>query len=196
MFYYLKGTLAVNEGSFVVIDCGGVGYMVQTSAMSAAKFGAPGNEVTAYTYFGVRQDAVDLYGFYDMEELETFKTLISVSGVGPKVAATLLSSLTPEQFMLAVVSGDVRMITKAQGIGPKLAQRIAMELKDKVQKLNVTPAAEVPASVIRGSSFDEAVSALIVLGYRRQDAQAAVEKCPPDGNVENTVRAALRILMK
>ena len=196
MFYYIKGTVALNDGVNLVIDCNGVGYMMMTSALSAQKFGGVGSEGTAYTYMSVRQDAVELYGFYDVQELETFKTLISVSGVGCKVAATILSALTPEQFALAVISGDTKTITKAQGVGPKLAQRIALELKDKMSKIDVSGYEAVPVVTKKSSSLDEAVSALIVLGYRKQDAVAAVEKCPPDLGVEDTVRAALRLLMK
>lgn len=196
MFYYIKGTVALNDGVNLVIDCNGVGYMMMTSALSAQKFGGVGSEATAYTYMSVRQDAVELYGFYDTQELETFKTLISVSGVGCKVAATILSALTPEQFALAVISGDTKTITKAQGVGPKLAQRIALELKDKMAKVDVSGYEAVPVVTKKSSSLDEAVSALIVLGYRKQDAMAAVEKCPPDLGVEDTVRAALRLLMK
>ena len=196
MYYYIKGTVALNDGANLVIDCNGVGYMMTTSALSAQKFGGAGSEATAYTYLAVRQDAVELYGFYDMQELETFKTLISVSGVGCKVAATILSALTPEQFALAVISGDTRTITKAQGVGPKLAQRIALELKDKMAKVDVSAYEAAPVVTKKSNAHDEAVSALIVLGYRKQDAQNAVEKCPPDLGVEDTVRAALRFLMK
>lgn len=196
MFYYIKGTVALNDGVNLVIDCNGVGYMMMTSALSAQKFGGVGSAATAYTYMSVRQDAVELYGFYDVQELETFKTLISVSGVGCKVAATILSALTPEQFALAVISGDTKTITKAQGVGPKLAQRIALELKDKMSKVDVSGYEAVPVAVKKNASTDEAVSALIVLGYRKQDAVAAVEKCPQGLGVEDTVRAALRLLMK
>ncbi len=196
MFYYLKGTVALNDGANLVIDCNGVGYLMMTSALSAQKFGSVGNEATAYTYLSVRQDAVELYGFYDMSELETFKTLISVSGVGCKVAATILSALTPEQIALAIVSGDTRTITKAQGVGPKLAQRIALELKDKMAKVDVSGIDDIPQIQKKNANTDEAVSALIVLGYRKADAQRAVEKCPAGLGVEDTVRAALRFLMK
>lgn len=197
MFYYLKGTLVVNDGVNLVIDCNGVGYLMQTTARTAAAFGAPGGEVTAYTYFGVRQDAVDLFGFADMEELETFKLLLTVNGVGCKAAGAILSAITPGQLVNAIASDNSTAITKAQGVGPKLAARIVMELKDKINKMDIAPDEAAAAPVKRRTNnMEEAISALIVLGYRRQDAKSAVEACPEGLSTEQTIREALRLLMK
>ena len=200
MFYYLKGLLALNENNMAVVDCGGVGYQLAVSSMTAARLErvGVGEAVTVYTYMAFRQEAVELFGFYDRQELESFKTLIGVNGVGPKAALAILSTLTPEQFAMAVMSGDTRAITRAPGVGPKLASRIALELKDKVDASMV--AADMPDVVVaaqpQGDNADEAVKALMVLGYSRSQAKSAVAQTDASAAVEEIVRAALRLLMK
>ena len=122
MFYYVKGTLAICEGTFAVIDCGGVGYKLTVSETTFSKIaGKLGSEVTLYTYLSVREDAVELIGFYSTDELSAFKMLITVSGVGPKAAIAILSIMTPEKFAYAVSTGDSKAIAKANGVGSKTA---------------------------------------------------------------------------
>lgn len=197
MFYYLKGELTYNDGTNIVIDCGGVGYLVTTSANSAAAL-ILGATVKVYTYMAIRQDSVDIFGFISLQELATFKSLISVTGVGPKVGITILSALSPERFAMAVMSGDTHTITQAQGVGPKLAQRIVLELKDKVDASLLLDQVESSTglSIPVSGSAEEAVKALIVLGYSRYQAGQAVKSCDGSLPVEDIVRAALRLLMK
>jgi Holliday junction DNA helicase RuvA len=200
MFYYLRGTLALNENNTAVVDCGGVGYQLAVSAMTAARLErvGVGEAVTVYTYMAFRQEAVELFGFYDRQELESFKTLIGVNGVGPKAALAILSTLTPEQFAMAVMSGDTRAITRAPGVGPKLASRIALELKDKVDATLVSGDMSdiVVAVEPQSDNAEEAVKALLVLGYSRGQAKSAVAQTDASAPVEEIVRAALRLLMK
>jgi Holliday junction DNA helicase RuvA len=200
MFYYLRGTLALNENNTAVVDCGGVGYQLAVSAMTAARLErvGVGEAVTVYTYMAFRQEAVELFGFYDRQELESFKTLIGVNGVGPKAALAILSTLTPEQFAMAVMSGDTRAITRAPGVGPKLASRIALELKDKVDATLVSgDMADIVVAVEpQSDNAEEAVKALLVLGYSRGQAKSAVAQTDASAPVEEIVRAALRLLMK
>ncbi len=200
MFYYLRGTLALNENNLAVVDVSGVGYQLAVSAMTSARLerSGVGETVTVYTYMAFRQDGAELFGFYDRQELETFKTLLGVSGVGPKVALAILSTLTPEQFAMAIMSGDTRAITRAPGVGAKMASRIALELKDKVDAALVpgemidTVVAAEPAT----DNAEEAVKALLVLGYSRGQAKSAVAQTDNSAPVEEIVRAALRLLMK
>ncbi len=197
MFYYLRGSLAYNDGQTVVVDCAGVGYSLTVTALTAAALGEVGTVATVYTHMAFRQDVVELYGFHDMQELETFKTLISVSGVGPKVAVGILSTLTPSQFALAVMSGDTHTITRAPGVGAKLASRIALELKDKVDAALPDEFGDLPAvAAMDADNGAEAVKALMVLGYSRHQAQNAVRACDGSQPVEEIVRQALRLLMK
>ena len=200
MFYYLRGMLALNENNTAVVDCGGVGYQLAVSAMTAARLErvGVGEAVTVYTYMAFRQEAVELFGFYDRQELESFKTLIGVNGVGPKAALAILSTLTPEQFAMAVMSGDTRAITRAPGVGPKLASRIALELKDKVDATLVSGDMSdiVVAVEPQSDNAEEAVKALLVLGYSRGQAKSAVAQTDASAPVEEIVRAALRLLMK
>ena len=197
MFYYLKGTLVLTEPSAAVVDCGGVGYRLTVSANTLAKLTSLGEPVCLYTYFYVREDAVELFGFFSVEELSAFKLLISVSGVGPKAAMAVLSVLTPEKFALAVTMGDAKAISKAQGVGGKTAARVVLELKDNLAKefsaeiADVQPDAAAAEETVLGN-VDEAVTALMVLGYTRQEAQAALKGVPPLLPLEDMITAALR----
>ena len=192
MFYYIKGILAVKGDSYVVVDAGGVGYLINTSFTSMADAGAGGSEVTMYTYLHVREDIMDLYGFTTLEEKELFLKLLSVSGVGPKAALAVLSVGETARVTLAIASGDTKLITSAQGVGPKMAQRIILELKDKLDiPDNVTLSA--PAKMTDNKK--EAANALVSLGYSPQDAGKAVSGIDGSLSVEEIIKKALAALL-
>ena len=159
MIYSLRGTLTYEMQGFVVIECGGVGYKCSTSMTTMRALPKIGSEVTLLTYMSVREDAVELFGFATSQELECFKMLIGVSGVGSKVGIALLSEFLPEQIAVCIASSDAKTLTKASGVGNKLAQRIILELKDKIKKLGVTnSAAEVSKSGSSSVSFEKSSS--------------------------------------
>lgn len=195
MFYYVKGTLAVCEGSTAVIDCGGVGYKLTVSDNTFSKVaGKMGDEVKLFTYLSVREDAIELFGFSSNDELSAFKMLISVSGVGPKAAMAVLSIMTPEKFAFAVSTGDVKGISKANNVGKRTAERIILELKDKVAKeLSAvdTETGEVFSPRVENEASDEAVSALMVLGFTKAEAVAALAGANPADPLEKQIKAAL-----
>lgn len=193
MYYYIEGTVAHKGIDFIVIDAGGVGYRINTTDSVISKLSA-GEKKKIYTYLNVREDALDLYGFLSEEELNLFKLLISVSGIGPKVGLGVLSSISPSEFALAVVTGNIKAITKAPGVGPKVAQRIILELKDKMKKAEI---AEMPQDYgAFTDSSDEAVSALMVLGYTQGEAKSILSKVDTGLTVEETVKQALKLLMR
>lgn len=201
MFRYLKGFLAQKGQNFVVIDVSGIGFKVYTSLTSLQSIGANAENtpVTFYTYMYIKEGIMDLYGFSTAEELNMFELLISVSGVGAKGAIAILSSLTPQKLAVSLVTNDVSSIKKASGIGPKTAQRIILELKDKIKNEELV-AAQEDTSVSDGISLtdvhSEAVSALIVLGYSKIEAENAVAKAPKDlNNAEDIIKAALKALI-
>ena len=198
MFYYLDGTVAHIEPYLAVIDCGGVGYACKTTntTLGALQKGQRGR---LYTYLNVGEDVFDLYGFATQGELGSFKQLIGVSGVGPKAALAILSSTTPEGLAMAVITGDEKTLTMAPGVGKKIAQRIILELKDKIAKEQQSggfvPAAAAVA--VGGGKSVEAAQALAVLGYSQADVATAmkgldVESLP----LEEIVRQALRRMVK
>ena len=194
MYAYIKGTLTYKNYPVVVLEAGGVGYKISTTTNTIGKLPDLGETVTLYTYLNVKEDIMELYGFYTREELSVFELLISVSGVGPKVGATILSSVNSQSFVVAVATGDAKAITKAQGVGPKLAARIILELKDKINKEGTI---EIPETVSQGQSLevnDEAVEALMVLGYSPSEAKKAVAGLT--GSVEDIISVALKNLMK
>ncbi len=196
MFEYIKGILQYKGTDFCVIDVGGVGFKIYTSYTTAANIGESGQAVTLYTYMNVKEDEISLFGFASKEELSVFTMLIGVSGVGPKVGVAVLASMSPSEFSLAVATGDFKAISKSKGVGPKLAQRIVLELKDKIRKdlKSADPEKDedfepVPAGYIS----NDAVSALMVLGYTSKDAARLIAKVYQDGmSLEETVRQALR----
>lgn len=193
MYYYIEGTVAHKGIDFIVIDAGGVGYRINTTDSVISKLSA-GEKKKIYTYLNVREDALDLYGFLSEEELNLFKLMISVSGIGPKVGLGVLSSISPSEFALAVVTGNIKAITKAPGVGPKVAQRIILELKDKMKKAEI---AEMPQDYgAFTDSSDEAVSALMVLGYTQGEAKSVLSKVEGGLSVEETVKRALKLLMR
>lgn len=195
MYYYIKGRLALKDLNFAVVEAGGVGYLIYTSMKSLAELGEAGSAVTMYTYLNVREDAQDLFGFTTLEEKNMFLHLLSVSGVGPKAALAILSVVTPAQFAVAVVTNDVKTITKAAGVGPKLAQRVILELKDKMKNEDLELTEDETAEISASGSMSEAVSALVVLGYSVNDAKAAVRKIDGTLSVEEIIKKALASLL-
>lgn len=195
MFYRLRGTLIHTEPGMAAIECGGVGFKCLTSMSTLRALPRQGEEAILYTHLNVREDALDLFGFATVSELNCFKMLTAVSGVGPKAALAILSELTPEQVALAVATGDSKALTRASGVGPKLAQRIALELRDKVKKLQSgsgSSAAPSLGAVSASSNAAAAVNALAVLGYQPTDAAAIVAKFDSSLPVEELIRRSLQ----
>lgn len=200
MFYSLTGKIVYSDISRVAVECSGIAFDVTTSVNTLRKIGNIGDTVTLFTHLAVREDGVELFGFQDQEELQYFRMLISVSGVGPKAAVAILSVLTPEMLALSITAGDVKSITKAQGVGPKIAQRIVIELKDKVSKLVPakinTEKLNSSAGLYPTENTEEAVNALMALGYSHADAAHAVGSLDPQNSVENLIKQALRNLAR
>ena len=194
MYYYIKGELVLKQENFAVVDNGGVGYKIYTSGLSLSGVSV-GEEVTFYTYLYVREDIFDVYGFTKNDELTMFLHLLSVSGVGPKAALAILSTLTPNQLVLAVMTNDAKALTKANGVGAKMAQRVILELSGKLKNSEILPDESIPQEVTLDTSAVEAVSALTVLGYSQAEAKKAVSKVDPTLGVEEIVRKALAHLM-
>ena len=190
MFYYVKGELVMTDPQSAVVDCGGVGYKLTVSMNTLSRLTELEKKVCLYTHFSVREDAVELFGFYDTEELYAFRLLISVSGVGPKAAIAILSLLSPAKFAVAVSTGDTKTLSKASGVGAKTAARIVLELKDKVSATAVADDGEAVVETARGGIIDDAIEALMVLGYQRQTAQKALAGCKGE-TLEELMRAAL-----
>lgn len=197
MIHHLNGTIIKKTLADVVIECGGVGYYVMIPASAAASLPGEGERTTVFTYMNVKEDGVELYGFADEPQRAAFRLLISVSGVGPKVALSILSSMDASQLSLAVAAGDFALLTGCPGVGPKLAQRLVLELKDKAIGLGGLPAQAGVAVVNGGSS--EAVAALTALGFSQSEAAAAVGRAAaaePGQKTEELIAAALRLLSR
>lgn len=198
MLYSLKGTLLHLEPRMAVISCGGVGFRCHITMNTARQLPAVGQEAYLYTILNVREDAIELFGFADQGELNCFKLLTSISGVGPKVGNAILSELSPDKVAMACASGDYKTLTRAQGVGPKLAQRIVLEMKDKVG-VSVTGPTEMPVSggiVSASGNAEQAVKALTVLGFTAGEASAAVGKLDSTLSVEEMVKTALKALAR
>ena len=199
MIYSVRGKLTHKEPFLAVVECAGVGYACRTTCSTSAQLGETGKEVYLYTYLHVREDNVELFGFYSMQELNCFKMLISVSGVGPKAALSILSDIDAQRFALTVASGDSKVFTKTKGVGPKLAQRIVLERKDKIAKESIT-ASDIKSSgnifVPEGDNCAEAVSALMVLGFSQEEVAAAVSKIDTSLDTGEIVKQALKIIGK
>lgn len=199
MYYYLCGTLAKLTPGMAVIDCGGVGYMCSVSANTEQKLTAyEGKTVKVFTYLSVREDAMELFAFFTEEELSTFKLLITVSGIGSKTAIGILGHVTPEKFAYAVSIGDVKAI-RAPGVGPKIAARIILELKDKIAKEaelempdgEILPAGAAPLP--KGNKLTEARTALMALGFTRGEAEGFLRSVDCTRlSVEEIIREALK----
>ena len=198
MFYYLDGTVTIIEKNLAVIDVGGVGYgcCVSTNTVSHLEIG---KKYRLYTYCNIKEDAFDIYGFYSQHEKRSFEMLLSVSGVGPKAAVSILSVITPEGLALAVINGDVKAITAASGVGKRIAERIILELKDKISKeAGELGGADIAPVVQAGSSkYSEASAALGVLGFTPAEAGAVLKKIDVESlSVEDIIRQALKNSIK
>ena len=202
MIYSLTGRLIHKENSLAVIECAGVGYAVSCTNQTISRLS--GDTVTVFTYMHITENSLDLFGFASRDELDAFKMLISVSGVGPKAALAILSEFAPDRLMLFIASGDAKMITKAQGVGPKLAQRIVLELKDKAAKGLPSGIIATEGDVFSSRSernvgsdnLSEAISALVTLGYNRSDALTALGGADPAMSSDDMIRFALRKLSR
>lgn len=199
MFYYLNGIVAHTEPFLAVIDCGGVGYACHTTNNTLAAI-KKGEKAKLYTYLHVREDLFELYGFATESEKNCFQMLIGVSGVGPKAAISILSASTPEKFAMSVITGDEKSLTVAQGIGKKIAQRIILELKDKLAKGQFSGGESYGATgvtIIPENKSAEAAAALAVLGYSQSETAAALRGLDIDTlTLEETIRQALKRMMK
>lgn len=200
MFYYVKGKVAHVAPNLAVIDCGGVGYACRTTSytLSALQVGEEGK---LYTHLNVREDAMELYGFASENERNCFQMLIAVSGVGPKAALSILSATTPEGLATAIITGDEKALTVAPGIGKKIAQRVILELKDKLAKGQLPMAEEryggTGMTVIPQDKTSEATAALAVLGYSPGEIAMALKGLDLEAlSLEDTVRQALRKMIK
>ena len=194
MYAYIKGTLEFTTQQEAIVEAGGVGYRIFVSPKTKSRLPDTGREVKLYTHFVVRGDAMELYGFSSAEELFVYEQLISVSGVGPKVGLAILSAMEPNEFVAAVVTNDVTAITKAQGVGAKLAARIVLELKDKMQKESAELDLEIISPKEDVVDAGEAVEALLALGYTAAEAKRAVSGL--SGSVEEIISQALKNLMR
>ena len=209
MFYYLNGKLTALRPDCAVIDCGGVGYLLSISSTTYARlsrehntlpdYSCDGKEQKLFTHFSVKEDSQELYGFFDEQERDIFRLLITVSGIGPKGALSVLSSLTPSEIASACATDNAKAIATANGIGLKTAQKVIIELKDKIAKVvsysDQTVDTETGEILDNSANSNDAVSALVVLGYTKGEAAKAV-KAAGTGSVEEIIRKALALLMK
>ena len=198
MFYYLDGTVAEILPGLAVIDCGGVGYACLTTNHTLSQL-RKGERSKLYTYLNVGESVFDLYGFASSKELESFRMLLGVSGVGPKAALAILSACTPEALALAVVSGDEKALTAAPGVGKKIAQRIILELKDKLgggaMELDFSTGSSPAAPAAKGNNAAMAYAALQELGYAPAEINAALKGVDPTATTEEMIRHALRAMV-
>ena len=200
MFYYLNGTVAHLGPYLAVIDCGGVGYACRTTNNTQARLKL-GEKAKLFTYLNVREDAMELYGFASQEELNLFELLLSVSGVGPKAALSILSANSPANLALSIITGDEKALTCAPGIGKKIAQRVILELKDKLAKGQTISGGEAyggtGVTVIPENKLSEASAALAVLGYSQGEIGAALKGIDMDNlTLEQIIKEALKKMMK
>lgn len=201
MYAYIKGILDTKGKDHIVIEAGGIGYRVFVPLTTLEAAGQPGHELKIFTYHHVREDLISLFGFATQEELSMFELLLTVSGVGPKVALSMLSAVSPSKFGLAVITDDVKALTMAQGVGAKVAQRIILELKDKIKKEQLAIASgtgqEKSVASAGSSRLSEAVSALMVLGYSPAEASSAVAGVYSDElDVETIIKNSLKGLIR
>ena len=204
MYYHIEGTLTHKDANLCVLDCAGVGYKLNISYTTFTKLPETGAKVKLFTHLVVKDDALDLLGFYDLSEKNAFLMLTSISGIGVKVATSVLSVLTPERFAFAVVSGDYKEIALAHGVSAKTAQKIILELKDKIEKENVTSSKSagldsrftdnhMPAT---GNIRGDATVALMALGYSRAEASDALKNVDLSKSLEEIIKLGLRNLAR
>lgn len=196
MIYNVRGTLTYTDINYAVVECGGVGFKCFVSMTTLKELPPLGKEANLYTYLAVREDAMDLFGFATQQELDAFKLLITVSGVGPKAAMAVLSVLPPDRLSIAVSSGDVKSIQSAQGVGKKTAERIVLELKDKMLGIAPSNAAVVQSiqAVASNSDAQEAVEVLVSLGFNQSDAATVVGAMDKGLSVDDMIRRGLKQL--
>lgn len=196
MIYCVTGTLIEKSLESVVIDVNGIGFYIAVPSSVQGYLPNEGEKCTLYTYMSVKEDAIDLYGFVDRSQQKAFKTLISVSGVGPKAGLSILSVLNAQQIALAVTTGDYKAFTAANGVGPKVAQRIVLELKgkftnDDVAGVTMTDVAKTASSM---GNVSQAISALVALGYNQSQSTLAVSKLDSNADVQTLIKQALKLL--
>lgn len=200
MFAYIKGSLEEKSTNYVVIENCGIGYKIFMSDMSINEIGEIGSQVKVHTYYHVREDNISLYGFLNHEELKMFELLLSVSGIGAKSAIAMLSNITPASFACAIISNNVALLKKIPGIGPKTAQRIILELQDKLKKeqeLTKENEQEEISIVSTNENVEEAMQALQILGYSKKEIDKAFEKLAnTDVSVEELIKKGLSLLAR
>ena len=200
MLAYIKGTLEMKMTGYIVIDVGGLGYKVFMSESGIEKLGNIGETVKVHTFYKVREDDISIFGFNTLEELRMFELLLSVSGIGAKSAITILSNISPSSFALAVITNNVGEIKKLPGIGPKTAQRIILELKDKLkteESIESDNTIELKNAITEDNKVQEAISALQVLGYSQREIETAMKNVDKDNlSVEDIIRKGLYYLSK
>ena len=200
MFAYLKGVFDSRTMDYIVVDVNGVGYKIFMSENSMKEIGEIGKEIKVHTYVKVREDDISIYGFASCEELRMFELLISVSGIGAKSAITILSNIEPSTFAAAVVSDDVSVLKKLPGVGAKSAQRIILELKDKLKSLSVDESgntSSIKVELANNENIEDLISALQVLGFSRKDIEGIIPKLDcKKGSLEELIKNALALLSK
>lgn len=198
MIYSVKGTLVTVEQNLAVVDVAGIGFGVKTTMTTLSRLPKIGEEAFLYTYMNVREDAIELFGFADAYELSCYKMLISVSGVGPKAALSILSDQTPEQFSMYVATGDAKGLTRSPGIGLKTAQRIVLELKDKVSQAHAARGVSGQDTAIKQpvGNAAEAIHALQSLGFSQSEAASVISGLDPAASIEEMIKTGLQKLSK
>ena len=196
MISSIRGKLIYSDNTCAVIECSGVGLKCFASLKTLSSLSKIGSEAFLYTYLSVKEDALDLYGFADKNELECFKLLISVSGVGAKTAIAFLSDFTPDQISFYIISGDHKALTGVSGVGTKTAQRIVLELKDKIAKgtLNLSEDAVTVSKIDNRTNISEAVAALVSLGFSQSEASLAISKLDPSLATDELIKGGLKNL--
>ncbi len=196
MYEYIKGIFKSIEKEYIVIECGNIGYKIFTSGSTISNMPAIDQQIKIYTHQIVREDFIGLYGFLTKDEISMFNLLISISGVGPKAALSLMSIANVSTLKYAIITDDDKLITKAPGIGKKTAQRIILELKDKITVGGAMPKGTTISDIdIDNEKLSEAVGALIALGYSDKEAEKAIEKANRSNSVEDIIKECLKILM-
>ena len=200
MFYSITGKIVYTGENAIAVDCSGVAFYLTVSANTLRKCGDVGDTQTLFTYLSVREDALDLFGFADKAELDCYKLLTGISGVGPKAAIAILSALTPDSLALAVAGDDAKSISAAQGIGAKIANRIILELKGKIDSIPVSSGSLGNIAAVKKSALsyagEDAVNALVMLGYSKSEAGIAVGKLDGNLSTEEMIKQALALLAK